>query len=305
MKRLVSATAAIAALGMIALAVPSTASAATASKPIVPANGSYLGAWVSATTQNGPTSVAALGSAIGRPLGFAHQYIGWRGIVPVAAMQQEAAQGTIPLVNWLCGATDAAVAAGQDDATIVNMATALKSVGSPIFLRWYWEMNLTGSENHADCNPGAPFRYVAAWQHIWTIFQRVGATNVAFVWCPGRTDIKLAPQYYPGNQYVDWIAVDGYADTSSTTFAQLVSPFYQAFVATGKPMMVAETAALYGVQATYLNAAAAALPTQFPAIKAFGYFDHNAAHGSWAFGYDGMAAFKTMAKSAYFNVPPQ
>jgi hypothetical protein len=302
MKRLVSAAAAIAALGMIALAVPSTASAA-ASKPIVPLHGSYLGAYVSATTESGPTSVAALGSAIGRPLGFAHQYMGWEGTVPVAAMQQEAAQGTIPLVDWHCGATDAAVAAGQYDATIVNVATALKSVGSPVFLRWYWEMNRTSSETHADCNPGVPANYVAAWRHIWAIFQRVGATNVAFVWCPGRTDLKLAPQFYPGKQYVDWIAVDGYADTSSTTFAQIVSPFYQEFVATGKPMMVAETAALWGVQATYLSAATKALATEFPAIKAFGYFDHDAPYGTWAFGYDGLSAFKAMAQSAYFTVP--
>jgi hypothetical protein len=302
MKRLGSAAAAIAIFGVIALAVPSAASAGAASKPLVPAQGAYLGAFVSATTQRGPTTVAGLGRAIGRPLGFAHQFLGWKMTVPVAAMQQEEAQGTIPLVDWHCGGTDRAVAAGKYDSVIVNVATALKSVGSPVFLRWFWEMNLTGSRTHAACNPGAPSRYVAAWQHIWTIFQSVGATNVAFVWCPGRTDVTLAPQYYPGNQYVDWIGVDGYADNPSATFAKIFSPFYQLFVADGKPMMVAETAAPYGVQATYLKAAAAELPTEFPAIKAIGYFDHNARYGSWAFGQDGLSAFKAMAQSAYFTV---
>ena len=55
---------------------------------------------------------------------------------------------------------------------------------------------------------------------MWQIFRVEGATNVVWVWTPNaagfKDDAKFtngqppAPFFYPGDEYVDWIATDGY-----------------------------------------------------------------------------------------------
>ena len=84
----------------------------------------------------------------------------------------------------------------------------------------------------------------AAWQHVWTRFQRVGATNVAFVWCPTWLAYQdgTAAHFYPGSSYVDWIAADGYARSPDyRSFPTMFTAANVFALAHGKPFMVAET----------------------------------------------------------------
>lgn len=295
-------------------APPSTGTtipAAAGSKPAIPTTGSYLGSWVDASgkaaaneVQSGPATGNALSTAIAKPLGITNNFISWNQSLDLSTLQSESAAGTIPMVDWHCGALNTSVAAGSDDAVITKVAESLKSFGKPVFLRWYWEMNFTTDPQTAkQClGTGGPAGFIAAWQHIWKIFQNVGATNVAFVWCPGGNNIStLAPQFYPGNQYVDWIAVDVYAVTQGSSFAKIVAPFYNQFSSDGKPLMIAETGAHQGVQSQYLQGVATSLPAQFPDIKAFLYFDGSGPRGDWSLDSNGLAAFKVLANSSYFS----
>jgi hypothetical protein len=292
----------------------STPAPAMGSKPAIPTNGAYLGAWVrpNLSTDQSQGSIASemaqvpsLEQTIGRPLGIIHDYVAWNVPFPVQTMATQEAKGTIPLVDWQCGDLDANVTAGNDDANIRSHAEALKSYGRPVFLRWYWEMNLKGSPHIKQClGSEGPSGYVAAWQHIWTIFNQVGVTNAAWVWCPNYGGAK---KYYPGNAYVDWIGVDEYNRTTSSTanFASAFSSFYHQWSKNGKPLMIAETGASTNVQAQWLSQAQQTLENQYTGIKAFVYFD---APGSdkrfdWALQGSGLTAFKTMAQSSYFNPP--
>jgi hypothetical protein len=119
----------------------------------------------------------------------------------------------------------------------------------PVFLRFGWEMNLHYA-GHGDV-------YVDAWRNVVTRFRNAGATNVSFVWCPTHTAFDsgatIAESFYPHNDYVDWIAADGYSRWDGTTdtpsFASLFSNAiqYAASKATQArpvmPFMVGETAA--------------------------------------------------------------
>jgi Glycosyl hydrolase family 26 len=304
-------------------------------KPPIPVEGAYIGAWVDPSgvaadksTQSGPSTSAALAAAIGRPLGITEDnFVSWHTPMPVAKLQTEAAQGTIGVIDWHCGDLDSNVAAGKDDTIIRNAAVALKNFGKPVFLRWYWEMAFVDNpQTSTQClgNPHAvssgvdavakaskpsaaqvvtdEAAYIAAWRHIWTIFQQVGATNVAFEWCPGNSNITtLVPKFYPGSQYVDWIGVDVYADATNGVFAKLVAPFYNYWKSYGKPLMISETGAHQGFQAAYLQGVASTLPSQFPDIKAFLYFDGTGPKGNWSLDTAGLAAYKAMANSAYFH----
>lgn len=57
-----------------------------------------------------------------------------------------------------------------------------------------------------------PETYVKAYRHVYDIFKKVGASNAKFVWCPNNfpVDVDIVKQYYPGNDYVDWLCMDGY-----------------------------------------------------------------------------------------------
>lgn len=278
--------------------------------------GAYLGAWVNAqgkasqaASQRGPADVASFEAAIAKPLKISNVFISWKQPVPAAALQQEAAKGTISMLDWHCGDADTAVAAGSDDGLIKAAADALRSVGHPIFLRWYWEMAFQTDPQTAVCRGTGPATeqaaaYVAAWKHIWTVFQQEGATNVAFVWCPGGNGITTkAVPYYPGDQYVDWIAVDEYAlnPATTSTFAQIMKPFYDRWSAEGKPLMVAETGALAGTQTAFLQGAASALQSQFPDLKALLYFDGSGPRGNWSLDPNGLTEFKSLASSSFFS----
>jgi hypothetical protein len=188
-----------------------------------------------------------------------------------------------PMISWNLPMTGGQITDGKQDAYLKAQAEAVKSHGGPVFIRLDWEMN-------ANWYPAwnlpavTPSQFIAAWQHVYTIFQQVGAINAAFVWCPnlwnGPGD--LSPDtWYPGDAYVDWLGVDAYPQSA-----------VQSFILTGpgglndsaafadqhdKPLMVAEWAPALPQPDT---AAAMDLILDFAAanpttVKALVYFDFN------------------------------
>ncbi|MGC9220966.1 MAG: glycoside hydrolase family 26 protein [Solirubrobacteraceae bacterium] len=176
---------------------------------------------------------------------------------PEAPFNNLYAQGIIPFFSWnsasLPVTTDepnftlADVANGDYDSYIRSWATAAAAWGHPFFLRFDWEMNGSWFPWGVGVNGNTAAEYVAAWRHVYDIFQSVGATNVTWVWCPNIDPTNsLAPlaSLYPGNAYVNWTGLDGYnEDDPWTSFSSLFSSTYQEItqsIAPGKPLMIAE-----------------------------------------------------------------
>ena len=83
-----------------------------------------------------------------------------------------------------------------------------------LFLRFAHEMNL-----HDEAYPWSnksPASYINAWKRVHNIFEEQGLTSddVQWVWCVNHVDVPWdgykAEEYYPGDDYVDWVAIDGY-----------------------------------------------------------------------------------------------
>ena len=120
--------------------------------------------------------------------------------------------GRIPLVGWGCGVSKQ-INTGQHDDTIRKTAEAMKAFGQEFFMRYCWEMD--GNKRTGEV--GEPEEFIQSWIRIYNIFKEVGADNVVWVWCGNANTFKhlndknaYAWDYYPGDEYVDWVSADGY-----------------------------------------------------------------------------------------------
>ena len=146
-----------------------------------------------------------------------------------------------------------------------------------------------------------PGDFIAAWRHVHQIFDEHGATNVTWVW---NVSEKNHPEslglWYPGDDVVDWVAVDGYNwdapqywQQNGNTWRlldQVVRPSLDdinTFAAPDKPRMIAETASNDrgddpGKKAAWIcDAFGRALPEALPEVKAAMWFDEPTNEGGW------------------------
>jgi len=86
--------------------------------------------------------------------------------------------------------------------------------GKQVFIRFAHEMNLN-SGAYPWCNR-SPASYTDAWKRVHNIFESEGPAPdaIQWVWCVNSVDVPLdgyrAEEYYPGDEYADWVAIDGY-----------------------------------------------------------------------------------------------
>jgi beta-mannanase len=256
---------------------------------------------------NEPGGITALQQELGTTLAIDHMYVPWTYATWQKRVVPDVAAGRTPLFSWSAApaTTAAAIAAGSQDATITAAATALKAIGATIYLRPFYEFDQpVGHPRYI----GTPADVVFAWQHTVDIFRAVGATNVKFVWCPMAFDYAngVAPRYWPGAGYVDYVGADGYDFPGSHwfTFARIFTAAYNYSVAQARPFFIAETAATAtDPQAPAWITAAEASAETHPNVAAVVYFDSISPKG-----YDfrlfanqpAFAAFQGWALDPYF-----
>jgi mannan endo-1,4-beta-mannosidase len=142
----------------------------------------------------------------------------------------------------------AAIAAGRYDGWIKTWATEAREFGAPLIMSFGHEMNGNWYPWGWTHTPAATF--VAAWQHIVTIFEQQGATNVTWMWTvninrPGSNVAQPVAAWWPGSQYVGMVGLDGYirydTDTWDTVFPYTIQ---QIRAITSLPLLLSETGVL-------------------------------------------------------------
>ena len=196
---------------------------------------------------------------------------------------------------------------GEYDSYIQKWAEDAKEFGKPVWICFDGEMNGDWHIGSGGTNGGAtldgygdptkadgPEVYIDAWRHIHDIFTLVGAANVAWVWSVNNSDWPREPwnkfqNYYPGDNYVDWLGVDGYnwnrveyagwqtfrqvfdnqADEYSNSFGRLRA------ITTEKPIIIAEFACAHKKvsKRNWITDAFYQLKTNYPYVKCFIWFD--------------------------------
>jgi mannan endo-1,4-beta-mannosidase len=173
---------------------------------------------------------------------------------------------------------------GAFDEDLEAWAAAARSEGGRVLLRFGFEMN----GDWFSWN-GSPEDFVAAWRHAHEIFRSVGAENVEWVWSPNVVSIPDVPAndmhlYYPGDDVVDRIGLDGYNFGEEhdewhhwQMFGEVFDTVLDDMVAhyPGKPILIAETGSAPGApgqKAAWIRDAWRTLG-QHPAVDGAIWFD--------------------------------
>jgi hypothetical protein len=191
-------------------------------------------------------------------------------------------RGAIPAIDVATGDVPLrAIADGRYDASIAAWARAARAWRHPFFLLLDVEMNGTWEPYSPGVNGNTPADFVAMWRHLHEIFDRAGASNVTWVWCPNvdpRHQFTPYEQLYPGDRYVDWTGLDGYDLDGASSFAWLFGSSYSDLLrlAPTKPIMISQVAAedVGGSKAPWItDALSGQLPGHFPQVKALLWFN--------------------------------
>jgi len=134
----------------------------------------------------------------------------------------------------IVGFPDENVANGNRDAEIIRLAEAVSKVRYPVLMRFTQEF--IGGIHKDDVS--GPEMFKQAWIHFVELMRKHGATNAEFVWHPNEGDSQTLEEWWPGDEYVDWVAISIF---SSKDFEEARS--HSQFAAShDKPFMIAESA---------------------------------------------------------------
>jgi hypothetical protein len=267
-----------------------------------------LGAYLDLDGKTLTQSLALRRQQLGRDERILHVFYAWTDTLPVSIPGMPA--GTIPMISWR-GAKYAGILSGRYDSMIARTARRLATTGKPTMLRWAWEMNGDWYAWGGVNNPEQSAGFVKAWKHVWGIFADQGAKNVSWVWSPNwlstPTDSWNQVQaYYPGDKYVDWVAMSGY-DLRRETPETLFDKVYARYSPT-KPIMIAEVGSVDrgGTTKGDWITTFARWADQRPGVGAVTWFDTDTHPGydeKWRIDTDpaSLAAYKSMADSARFS----
>ncbi|HEY8284622.1 MAG TPA: glycosyl hydrolase [Chloroflexota bacterium] len=253
-----------------------------------PANTIALGAWVPGANWN-PHVVDSYAHLVGAYPRIINYYQSWlppnSTSLNVGLLNTYRRHGATTMISWEPDVPDSKVLDGSYDAFIHQYARAAAVYGKPFYLRYAWEKNGNWSAWSPGLNGNTSATYVAAWRHVHDIFVAEHATNVRWVWAPNVAFHGSTPfaDVYPGDNYVDWVALDGYnwgaigAWHSWTTADQTFAPSLLSLMAlTNKPIMISEIASTEqgGNKAAWIaNWFLHDLPLYFPRVRAVVWFD--------------------------------
>lgn len=187
------------------------------------------------------------------------------------------------------------IVSGRWDSYIRARGAEFAAVGAPIMVRWGHEFNGDWYPWGIVNNNSDPSLYISAYRRVHDLVVAAGATNVQWVWCFNNSSTPNASyndpaRSYPGDAYVDWVAIDGYNwgsapswDPGGNYWTSFESMFANAYgtaraIAPRRPVMIAETASSEdgGNKAQWINELSSTLQSgRYPDLKHIVYFDQD------------------------------
>lgn len=254
--------------------------AGAAADGYIPADGCYLGAYIELDHASGG-DIARFEELVGRQHASYFRYVGYGAPFPFRWVRELHAQGILPHIAW---EPNDGLDPVSDNDYLRGWAEAAGRVSGPILLRYASEMNGTWQAYSGD-----PKAFIRKWRIVTGIMREL-APNVIMVWCPFATPQRTIPDYYPGDDWVDWVGVNIYSvhhydgDPKKPAHddpVELLRYVYDRY-ADRKPIAICEYAATHycaacGQDVTefglrQMTRLYEALPKQFPRVKLINWF---------------------------------
>jgi hypothetical protein len=209
---------------------------------------------ISASSPHPGLALEHYAAKVGRMPQIAMWYETWHGgpLIAHRVMRAVRHHGVVPMITWMPKRNPLTrIAAGDYDGFLRDSAVAARAWGGRILLRPFSEMNGRWMPWGVGAHGNTARQFIAAWRHVVSIFRSANAGNVQFVFSPNVISPN-SPDFtsmYPGDRYVDKVALDGYNWGTSVrgqrwrSFREVFGPSYSVLARlTSRPMMIAETA---------------------------------------------------------------
>lgn len=176
----------------------------------------------------------------------------------------------------------------KDDDYLRQWARDAYEAQCPVFLRFASEMNGDWCAYH-----GSPKLYIKKFRVIHDVMKE-DAPNVAMVWAVFSVPQKSIPEYYPGDDYVDWVGINIYSvyvhDGDVNRVAYNEDPiefldFVYRLYADRKPIQISEFAATNHCKASgkdtvdfaieKMNRLYKTVRDKYPRVKSVQWFSYN------------------------------
>lgn len=186
-------------------------------------------------------------------------------------------EGTQQGIDYLSEITN-----GAQDAYINSFIISIKEYAAPVVIRFGHEMN-------GDWYPwgNKQNEYKAAYIYLHNIFRENEVNNVSWLWSINSNSVPDEPitnvaKYYPGNEFVDIIGIDGFNygtsqnQSSWRNFKEIFLPSYNFIISNyNKQIIISEisSAEQGGDKSTWVNEMFYALNNDFSSIEEVVWFN--------------------------------
>ncbi len=249
-----------------------------------PVSGAYLGAYVLQEISIN-NDMQVFNEMVGKDHVTYFKYVGYGRPFPQDWVDDVINKGGIPHIAW---EPNHGLQQVKDDQYLHNFAKAIRDTKTPVFIRFASEMNGTWAAYSGD-----PDQYIETWRMVHDILEEI-APNAIMLWSVFTFPEYSIAQYYPGDEYVDWVGVNIYNvlyhnddihhKSDGEDPLRLLDYVYDMF-SSRKPIHISE----YGASnytttdnqhhsafaIAKINRLYTQLPFRYPRVKAITYFNVN------------------------------
>lgn len=259
--------------------------------------------------------IDALTDQLGKKPATIMWYIDWTMDFPEQTCRNLYEKGILPHIVWEAwrfGDVNAIrhknVLNGEYDNYLARFGKMAGKYGKPVVIRWGHEMNGNWYPWSGAMNGNSYESYIKTYRYVHDKVVQAGGANIIWAWSPNCESFpgelwNQALKYYPGDAYVDWIAVDGYnwgtsqPYTSWKSFNEIFGSIYRSLVKhhPSKPIMIGEfgCSSKGGNKAKWINAFFKTVKEKYPNVRGWIWFNINK-ETDWRYDSDAesLAAFK-------------
>lgn len=171
---------------------------------------------------NGEQAVRDAEKVLARKAGVLGVFTDFTQRFPAQEALSAAARGAALMISWepqVAGLGSqqpqfglTRITAGHFDPYIRRFARDAAATGRPVFIRFAAEMNGDWQVWSTGVNGNQVGDYRRAYRHVVDVARRAGGTNIQWMFNPivSYPGSEALSRLYPGDRYVDWVALDGY-----------------------------------------------------------------------------------------------